>query len=119
MTGALWTRWQEFGQVSSDIDGWHDIDLEKNNKVPHLTCDSVGQPYIADHINLDNKSSGEHLASMLLFGVWVLFLELWEGMSGNWQGEGWDMAHFLPGLFRLRCGMKQRGGGGGLKEWSF
>lgn len=58
MTGAWWTRWQEFGQVSSDIDGWHDTDLEKDNNVPHLTCDRVGQPCIADHINLGNKSSG-------------------------------------------------------------
>lgn len=116
MTGDLWTRWQEFGQVSGDIDGWYDIDIDKDNNVPQLTCDSVGQPCIADHNNLDNKSSGEHLASMLLFGSWILFLEIWEGMSGNWQGEGWAMTDFffLSELFRLLCGMKHRGGGEGV-----
>lgn len=95
MIGALWTRWQEFGQVSGDIDGWHDIDFEKDNNVPHLTCDSVGQPCVADHNNLDNKSSGEHLASMLLFGVFIAFLEIWEGMRRNWQGEGEPWRTFI------------------------
>lgn len=39
--------------------------------MPHLTCESMGQPCTDDHTDLYNKSPGEHLASMSLFGFYL------------------------------------------------